>query len=290
MAFVKLDCGILNSTLWVDRTAREMFITALLLAEPFEAREPVKQVSVNELTFTGYEVPPGWYGFVPAAGPGIARVAGIDWETAKVALQNLGSPDEESRSQDFEGRRMIRIDGGYLILNYDKYRQKDYTSAERSRRYREKKFAKVETPCHAVTDDRHAVTGRSVTQAEAEAEGYNTNTQTDLKVHEPRIPTYEAWLAYAMEKYPAWPHADVRRAWEHYESLGWKKGRTPIQKWKLCASTCFQNHAKFSGGGNGGAGSNALPPARPVRAVPAGDTAALQRLLQQDFDLPPSAR
>lgn len=39
---------------------------------------------------------------------------------------------------------MVRVDGGYIILNYDKYRQRDYTAKERMRRYRENKKAKVE--------------------------------------------------------------------------------------------------------------------------------------------------
>ena len=34
---------------------------------------------------------------------------------------------------------MIRVDGGYLIMNYMAYREKDHTTAERSRRYRERK-------------------------------------------------------------------------------------------------------------------------------------------------------
>src|SRR3990167_930952 len=39
MPFVKLDCGILDSTLWFDRDARDVFLTALLMAVPYEVRE-----------------------------------------------------------------------------------------------------------------------------------------------------------------------------------------------------------------------------------------------------------
>jgi len=66
---------------------------------------------------------------------------------------------------------MIRIDGGFLILNYMKYRDRDYTGAERQRRYRER--VKVRNS-NAVTQPRNAVTSRSVTQAEAEAEASKT--------------------------------------------------------------------------------------------------------------------
>ena len=139
MAFVKLDCGILNSTLWVEREPRDVFITALLMAEPHEVVAPMPQYEVRSLTKTGFQVPPGWYGFVQAAGPGIVRRALSELEAGMDALEKLGSPDLESRSSDFEGRRLVRVDGGYIVLNYMKYREKDATSADRSKRYREKK-------------------------------------------------------------------------------------------------------------------------------------------------------
>lgn len=136
MPFVKLDCKILDSTLWPDRDAREIFITALLMAMPEEIIKPAPQIKVRSLEQTGFSAPPGWYGVVHAAGCGIVHRAGIDLELGLSALERLGEPDYESRTPDYEGRRMIRIDGGYLILNYDKYRQRDESSAERSKRYR----------------------------------------------------------------------------------------------------------------------------------------------------------
>ena len=136
MAFVKLDTGILDSTLWIERECREVFITALLLAEPFELRTPTEQLEVRRLEATGFVVPIGWYGMVNAAGVGIVRRALVDPELGMLALERLGAPDLESRSQDFEGRRLVRVDGGYIVLNFMKYRDRDYTSAERSRRYR----------------------------------------------------------------------------------------------------------------------------------------------------------
>lgn len=167
MAFVKLDCGMLDSTIWIDRDARELFITALLMAEPIEIREPIPALETRTLNQTGFIVPAGWYGFIPAAGSGIVRRAGMDAERGLSALERLAQPETESRSQAFEGRRLVRVDGGYLALNYDKYRQKDHTAAERSARYRERKAAL------RVSNVTSRVTSRSVTQAEAEAEGYS---------------------------------------------------------------------------------------------------------------------
>jgi hypothetical protein len=139
MAFVKLDTKILDSTLWIERDLREIFITALLMAEPREFREPIRQIEVGRLEFTDFEAPPGWYGFVPAASLGIINRAGVEREAGISALQKLGDPEIESRSTDFGGRRMIRTDGGFVILNFMKYRDKDHTAAQRQRRLRERK-------------------------------------------------------------------------------------------------------------------------------------------------------
>ncbi len=140
MAFVKLDCGILDSTLWADRDAKDLFITALLMAEPYELREPADQIQVRTLGKTGFLVPAGWYGMVRAAGQGIVRRHGMELEDGLRALERLGSPELDSRTPDFEGRRMVRVDGGYIILNFASYREKDHTAKDRARRYREKKF------------------------------------------------------------------------------------------------------------------------------------------------------
>jgi len=139
MAFVKLDTKILDSTLWIERDLREIFITALLMAEPREFREPVRQIEVGRLEFTDFVAPPGWYGFVPAASLGIINRAGVEREAGLEALSKLGEPETESRSTDFGGRRMIRTDGGFLILNFMKYRDKDHTAAQRQKRLRERR-------------------------------------------------------------------------------------------------------------------------------------------------------
>ena len=165
---MKLDCGILDSTLWLDRHARECFVTALLMAGPQQFDVPVPQIEVRTLNQSGFVAPPGWYGFVPAAGVAIIRRAGIsDMESGLDALERLGSPESESRSPEFDGRRMIRIDGGYLILNFMKYRDRDYTGAERSKRYRDRQ---KDLPSHRDVTPSHRDTPVTSRMQSAEAE------------------------------------------------------------------------------------------------------------------------
>jgi hypothetical protein len=159
MAYVKLDTGILDSTLWSERDSREIFITALLMATPKEIEEAMPQLSVRSLEPTGFVVPPGKYGFVAAAGIGIGRRAGLDEETTYKALEVLGSPEGQSRSPEFEGRRLVRVAGGYVVLNYFRYRDKDHTAAIRQQRKRDRDRAL-----------RHTVTSRNITYADADAD------------------------------------------------------------------------------------------------------------------------
>jgi hypothetical protein len=165
MPFVKLDRGLLDSSLWPDRDARDLFVTALLMADPHEARKDLPQIAVDSLAPTGFVLAAGWYGFVAAAGAGIIHRAGIDQAAGIEGLRRLGEPDPDSRSSAAGGRRLVRVEGGYIVVNFDKYRQKDHTAAERSRRFRDRK-KRSDTGATPLRVTRTA----TVTEAEAEAE------------------------------------------------------------------------------------------------------------------------
>ena len=170
MPFVKIDCGILDSTLWLDRDGRDVFFTALLMAEPKEFTEAVPELRTRALEPTGWMAPPGWYGFVRAANVGIAHRARVDTDVALCALERLAAPEPDSRSQDFEGRRMIRVNGGFLILNYIKFRDRDYTAKDRQRRLRDRDRARKERRKVLRLQRQQAsrVTTTNITQAEAD--------------------------------------------------------------------------------------------------------------------------
>jgi hypothetical protein len=62
-----------------------------------------------------------------------AKVALRECEAALVQFQK---PDKWSRTKDHEGRRIREVDGGWLLLNHDKYRR--MMSAEDRREYQRK--------------------------------------------------------------------------------------------------------------------------------------------------------
>jgi hypothetical protein len=145
VSFVKLDAGLLDSTLWAARPQMEIFLVALLKAKPRRFDEPVREIAPDSTEPTGFTAPPGWYGFVESSGPGLVRAAllerafGPGFDEGMRALASLAQPEAESRSPAFAGRRLIRVDGGFVVLNFMDYRDRDHGAAERQRQYRERK-------------------------------------------------------------------------------------------------------------------------------------------------------
>ena len=119
MAYVKLFSTILDSTLWEESVhVRMVWITMLVMADE--------------------------YGEVGASVPGLAKRAGVDRAHVEQALSSFLAPDPDSRSKENEGRRIEEIDGGWRLLNHDKYRRRRTAeedrerNAEKQRRWRER--------------------------------------------------------------------------------------------------------------------------------------------------------
>jgi hypothetical protein len=117
MSFVKLDGGIVNSSMWSESFAtRVLWVTLLAVADED--------------------------GVVKHSVPGLQRAANMPMNDLVESLKVLESPDPYSRTPDDSGRRIRRIEDGWLIINYLKYRlptekQKEQTK-ERVRKYRER--------------------------------------------------------------------------------------------------------------------------------------------------------
>ena len=201
MPFVKLDAGILRSTIWYKRPALEVFLTALLMAEPWEFAEPVPTIKVDSLDADDFVIPAGWYGFVRASGPGIVHQSGINDDQAGMqALRELSQPEGESRSQQFDGRRMVRVDGGYIVLNFMRYRDYDHEAAERMRRLRARR--KIE----GVRANGDAVRANVTYSREQKAEAESNKT---LGAGAP--PTSDSDWISELSKNAAYEGIDVRR-------------------------------------------------------------------------------
>lgn len=97
--FTKLCSSIVTSSIWSEN-------------------HPTRIVWVTMLAMSDAD------GRVEASLPGLARLANVTLDECKAAIRKFTEPDEHSRTSDYEGRRITEIDGGWLILNYPKYREK----------------------------------------------------------------------------------------------------------------------------------------------------------------------
>ena len=72
---------------------------------------------------------------------GLARHANVTLEQAEKAIADLEAPDPESTSTEQEGRRIVKIGGGWLVVNAEKYRsfrtERQEREAAKKRRQRE---------------------------------------------------------------------------------------------------------------------------------------------------------
>jgi len=91
----------------------------------------------------------------------LASRARVSLKETKKAIESFESPDPYAPTQEFEGRRIERIDGGWLVLNAEKYRNivTAAVAAEKTReRVRKHREAKRVTECNGLK--------RSVTPSE----------------------------------------------------------------------------------------------------------------------------
>lgn len=111
--YTKLFGSILDSSIWREsKETRLVWITMLAMCD----RD----------------------GTVSAAVPGLADRAKVSLEECLAALKTLSEPDPWSRSADHEGRRIQAVDGGWKIINHEKYRNK-MSLEDRREYYRKKK-------------------------------------------------------------------------------------------------------------------------------------------------------
>ena len=115
--YAKVYGSILKSSIWDEPLpTRVLWITMLVLADE--------------------------HGYVKGVERGLARAANLTAEEVRAGLETLLEPDLESQSQEWGGRRIEKVEGGWLVLNYAKYREyrtrSQVLAAGRAQRHREK--------------------------------------------------------------------------------------------------------------------------------------------------------
>lgn len=148
--YTKLFESITRSSIWLedDQTLR-VWVTMLALADR--------------------------NGYVGASVGGLAAQARVSKEKTEEALAKFLAPDPDSRSKEFEGRRIEVADRGWHILNYERFRdmrdeeaRKEYErNRKKEQRAATKEKSRTVQACPAMSP---AVTTRHEKSAQAEAE------------------------------------------------------------------------------------------------------------------------
>lgn len=195
--YAKLFGSIVHSTVWSEPLAtRVVWVTMLALAD----RD----------------------GIVEAAVPGLVRAANVSREECEAALTSFLAPDLDSRTPDNEGRRIAKVDGGWQILNYEKYRdlnskeERASKTAARQRRWRDRNVSsRTVTPRNARSHDVTKVT-HSGSGSGSGSPQLNSDKKADIA---PAAPTpfticrdvfVARWEAGYGEKYPFAPKDGVQ--------------------------------------------------------------------------------
>ena len=143
--FVKLFREILMSSIWdEDADTRLLWITMLVLADQD--------------------------GYVRGTPSALARTARLNVDAAQKALDVLAAPDPQSRTPDNDGRRIEPAPGGWMVLNYQAYREA--RSAEDRRTYMRNYMRDYRGGKQSVNTCKQSVNTplAPLAQAEAEAE------------------------------------------------------------------------------------------------------------------------
>lgn len=182
-------------------------------------------------------------GIVETSIPGLADASRVTVDECYEALQRLQAPDQYSRSQEHEGRRIEEVEGGFLLLNYVKYRgqlTREKIRAQtraRVRKYREKK---KKEGCNVDVTHNAQVTPSNA-QSESESESYKNIKKNIKKKAQPLDSEWEP-----NEKHHTLAHdLGVNVEWEADQMRDWAEAKGETKKnWNAAFNNWIRRAAK----------------------------------------------
>ncbi len=220
--FAKLDSGIVDSSLWMlDHDALRVWV--YLLAK------------VDAL------------GILRASVPAMAHACRLSLERFEEIMQGFEAPDAYSRSAENEGRRVQRIEGGWVLLNYLRYRElsqrKAGSHAERQARYYKRRKERDDLTGTTVTPDASPVTPDAPTSPVTQKQMQMQMQMQKERKREGSLPlpgpldseefrrAWADWLAYRREaKLKTWKPVTIRAKLEEFSAWGHDRAVAAIRR------------------------------------------------------------
>jgi hypothetical protein len=183
--YAKLSSNLVTSSLWCTETleAKVLWVTMLAMKDK--------------------------HGIVSATIPGLAQMAGIPIVDCEEAIKRFQEPDKYSRTQDFDGRRIEAVDGGWILLNHKRYR--DELQREAKRKADRERIAAKRAADRESREPRDSTQRDSCKVSQSVADVAHTDTDTDTDIHPlphagdpPIVPQelkaiWQQWSGYILE-------------------------------------------------------------------------------------------
>lgn len=224
--YTKLFSDIITSTIWQEpNDCRVLWITILALKD---------EGNICRATV-----------------PALAKLCNISPEQCEAYLEQFQSPDKYSRSQDFDGRRIEQVDGGWFVLNGQKY--KDMLRGQERRDYIRVKVAE-----HRERVNKSKQSKQSKPIAEAEAEAVSSK-QEETKSKEFVSRKRATALPKPFALTPEWVETAQRlgmvngstvAVFENFCDYWWGCGKAKVD-WLAVWRTWIRKDLKSGGGTNG---------------------------------------
>jgi hypothetical protein len=162
------------------------------------------------------------------------------------ALECLESPDPISKNKEFEGKRIIRVDGGWLVTGHEKYRLREDEIREGTRlrvaRFREnlRNSSKNDnvTSCN-VTRENVTLPPVSVSVSVSDSSLSLKDSEIDKRLERNIIPPkFEIVNKYCIERKNGISAQDFI---DFYTSKGWMVGKNKMRDWQASVRTWEKN-------------------------------------------------
>jgi hypothetical protein len=205
MGFAKLDECIIDSSIWAEPPeVRVVWITMLAKADAD--------------------------GYVASSMSGLQRASNVSKEHTENAVRILEAPDADSRTPDNEGRRIEKVDGGWLILNYRKYRDKQHS--EQRRQYMRDLMRDKREAAKSVSSPLAEPANKVLTSANcyASASSLSASVPEGMQGEDAHTPTLEEFRKHAQGL--CIPEAVVESCYHWHAAAGFCRGQTRLTNFK----------------------------------------------------------
>jgi hypothetical protein len=186
-------------------------------------------------------------GMVKASRSGLFRASNITQEEFNKAIVSIEGPDVDSRTPDFDGRRAEKVDGGWVLLNYLKYREREDKDSHREymRKWRANKVCEltvnhgesreltVESPSASASSSLDESAKSKASSVPKKGPSTKAPWRTDFAIYKAYAEAafdalYEDW-EWISDKKQFYPGMSIRlsldKMWSEYwgTEAGWKK-------------------------------------------------------------------